>query len=272
MTGTGGHGAWRRTVFYDIQTRYPDTASRKPFDKGKDTMNRGGIEMPEIRLIDIRENIIIDNGHAAEDLRTQLAREKVFMMNLMASPGSGKTSLIVAMLPGLLERYKVTVVEGDIDSMVDSEIITKAGGHAVQIRTGGDCHLEASMVQSAVDTLDLGNLDVLLVENIGNLVCPAEFDLGESLKVMMLSVPEGDDKILKYPQMFSICDALVVSKTDTMAYFDFNLEALQSRASVLNPKMKLFPVSAKTGEGIALLCDWLFERIESYRISCSQTF
>lgn len=226
--------------------------------------------MPEIRLIDIRETILIDNGHAAEDLRMQLAREKVFMMNLMASPGSGKTSLIVAMLPYLKERYRVSVVEGDIDSMVDSEKIIAAGGHAVQLRTGGDCHLEAAMVQSAVDTLDLEDLDVILVENIGNLVCPAEFDLGESMKVMMLSVPEGDDKILKYPQMFSICDALLVSKTDTMEYFDFNLEALRERASVLNPTMKLFPVSAKTGEGIASWCEWLMERIESYRMTCGQ--
>ena len=224
--------------------------------------------MPEIRLIDIRETILIDNGHAAEDLRMQLAREKVFMMNLMASPGSGKTSLIVAMLPYLKERYRVSVVEGDIDSMVDSEKIIQAGGHAVQLRTGGDCHLEASMVQTAVDTLDLENLDLILVENIGNLVCPAEFDLGESMKVMMLSVPEGDDKILKYPQMFSICDALVVSKIDTMEYFDFNLEALRSRATVLNPTMKLFPVSAKTGEGIESWCEWLMERIDSYLMSC----
>ncbi|HSP47334.1 MAG TPA: hydrogenase nickel incorporation protein HypB [Clostridiaceae bacterium] len=224
--------------------------------------------MPEIRLIDIRETILIDNGHAAEDLRMQLAREKVFMMNLMASPGSGKTSLIVAMLPYLKERYRVSVVEGDIDSMVDSEKIIQAGGHAVQLRTGGDCHLEASMVQTAVDTLDLENLALILVENIGNLVCPAEFDLGESMKVMMLSVPEGDDKILKYPQMFSICDALVVSKIDTMEYFDFNLEALRSRATVLNPTMKLFPVSAKTGEGIESWCEWLMERIDSYLMSC----
>lgn len=223
--------------------------------------------MPEIRLIDIRETILIDNGHAAEQLREQLAREKVFMMNLMASPGSGKTSLLLAMLPYLKERYQVTVVEGDIDSMVDSEKITQAGGHAVQLRTGGDCHLEASMVQAAIDTLDLGKLDVVLVENIGNLVCPAEFDLGESLKVMMLSIPEGDDKILKYPYMFSICDALVVSKTDALAYFDFDLEALSARAAVLNPQMKLFPVSAKTGEGIEDWCHWLIGRIESYRLA-----
>lgn len=221
--------------------------------------------MPEIRLIDIRETILIDNGHAAEDLRQLLARESVFMVNLMASPGSGKTSLLLAMLPCLQERYRTCVVEGDIDSMVDSEKIVQAGGHAVQLRTGGDCHLEASMVQSAIDTLDLENLDLILVENIGNLVCPAEFDLGESLKVMMLSIPEGDDKILKYPQMFSICDALIVSKTDTMEYFDFDLEALRSRASVLNPRMKLFPVSAKTGEGIDDWCEWLIGRIESYR-------
>jgi hydrogenase nickel incorporation protein HypB len=221
--------------------------------------------MDEIRLIDIRQTILSVNEDESEDVRKLLEADKVFMMNLMSSPGSGKTSLIVETMKRLRERYRIGVIEGDIDSMVDSEKIVSEGGYAVQLRTGGDCHLDAAMVRSALDTMEMKGFDVIFVENIGNLVCPAEFDIGESLKAMILSVPEGDDKILKYPNMFRVCDALVVNKVDAAGYFDFDFEALESRVRVLNPGMRVFRVSARTGEGLDSWCAYLSEKIGEYR-------
>lgn len=221
--------------------------------------------MDDIRLIDIRETILSVNGDESEQVRERLEKDRVFMMNLMSSPGSGKTSIIVGTMKRLKDKYRIGVIEGDIDSMVDSEKIVNEGGYAVQLRTGGDCHLDAAMVSSALDTMDTGDFDVIFVENIGNLVCPAEFDIGESLKAMILSVPEGDDKILKYPNMFRVCDVILINKVDAQEYFDFDFDALESRVRVLNPKMRVFRVSAKTGEGMDIWVDYLTERIEAYR-------
>lgn len=223
--------------------------------------------MSEITLINIKESLLMDNDNAVEVLRSQLAEEKVFMLNLMSSPGAGKTSLLIATLRLLQEKYRIQVIEGDIDSMVDSEKIVQNGGQAVQIRTGGDCHLDAAMIRSAVDTMDLTDTDLIFIENVGNLVCPAEFDTGAQCKVMILSVPEGDDKILKYPLMFTVCDALVINKIDSLEMFDFNFEALQNRVNLINPHMKLFKVSAKTGEGIAEWSEWLAAQVDAYRTS-----
>ncbi|ETA78966.1 hydrogenase nickel incorporation protein HypB [Youngiibacter fragilis] len=221
--------------------------------------------MDEIRLIDIRETILTVNGDEAEKVRERLGKDRVFMLNLMSSPGSGKTSIIVGTMKRLRDRYRIGVIEGDIDSMVDSEKIVSEGGYAVQLRTGGDCHLDASMVSSALDTMEVRDFDVIFVENIGNLVCPAEFDIGESLKAMILSVPEGDDKILKYPNMFRVCDVLLVNKVDAAGYFDFDFEALESRVRVLNPQMRVFRVSARTGEGLDEWCTYIEEKITAYR-------
>lgn len=223
--------------------------------------------MSEIKLIHLKEVILSDNEDAAELLRAQLAREKVFMLNVMASPGAGKTSLILQTIHRLKDEFRIAVIEADIDSMVDSEKVAETGAKAIQLRTGGGCHLDAPMVQSAIDTLDLSQYDLLIIENVGNLVCPAEFDTGATKKAMILSVPEGDDKILKYPLMFTVSDALVINKCDTVSMFDFNFKNLRQRASVLNPDLEILEASCKTGDGLDGWIDWLRRQITAYRKS-----
>lgn len=220
--------------------------------------------MKEIRLIDVKQEILADNTNLANEIREELKREKVLMFNLMASPGSGKTSLILESAKRLKGQCRIGVIEGDIESSVDSEKIAAADMKAVQLRTGGICHLDASMIRAALDSMKLDDFDMIVVENIGNLVCPAEFDIGESLKVMILSVPEGDDKILKYPMMFSICDALVINKIDYLGLSDFNIELLKERAKKLNPKMRVFEVSCRTGEGLEAWCAWLVKKHQEF--------
>ncbi len=216
--------------------------------------------MDEIRLIDIREDILADNRWGAGQIRRDLARQGVYLVNVMASPGAGKTSLIVQTLRRLKTGLRMAVIEGDIDSLVDSEKIKAEGFPAVQIRTGGACHLDAPMVGAALAELDLGSLDLVFIENIGNLICPAEFDTGADLKVMILSVPEGDDKILKYPLMFAVCDVLLVNKTDYLDNSDFDLEMLRRRAGELNPGMQIFEVSCRTGTGLEDWSGWLRQK------------
>jgi hydrogenase nickel incorporation protein HypB len=181
-------------------------------------------------------------------------------MNLMASPGAGKTSLIERTIKGLGERLRIGVIEGDIASSVDSERLKALGIQVVQINTGGACHLDANMIRQALDHLDLGNLDLLIIENVGNLVCPAEFKLGEGLRVMILSVAEGHDKPLKYPLMFSDSQVLIVNKTDLMGMSDFDLEELRSTVRGMNPGITIFEVSCRSGEGVTPWTDWLFEK------------
>lgn len=217
--------------------------------------------MDEVKLIDIRENILSENEGQAEVIRQDLAAKKIFMLNLMASPGAGKTSVIIQTIRRLKEQLRMAVIEGDVESTVDSEKILAEGVPAVQIRTGGACHLDAPMITAALGQLDLAACDLLFIENIGNLICPAEFDTGADLKVMILSVPEGDDKILKYPLMFSVCDVLLVNKIDYLDGSDFNLELLHRRAHELNPRMKVFDVSCKTGAGFAEWCACLLENV-----------
>jgi hydrogenase nickel incorporation protein HypB len=182
------------------------------------------------------------------------------MLNVMASPGAGKTSVIIQTIRRLKENFRMAVIEGDVESVVDSEKIQAEGVPAVQIRTGGACHLDAPMVTAALDNLSLDELDLVFVENIGNLICPAEFDIGSDLQAMILSVPEGDDKILKYPLMFSVCDVLLVNKIDYLDGSDFNLELLRRRAHELNPRIRVFEVSCKTGVGFSEWCRWLEEK------------
>lgn len=213
--------------------------------------------MDKIRLIDIKESILSDNQNLADQIRVQLAENRVFMLNLMASPGAGKTSLIIETLRRMKGKFRFAIIEGDIESQVDSEKVAAEGVIAVQLRTGGACHLDASMIKAALDTLNLAELDAVLIENIGNLVCPAEFDTGSNRRAMILSVPEGDDKALKYPLMFSVCDALVVSKIDYLGSSDFNMQVLMERVHRLNPAMSIFKTSCKTGEGLDDWCSWL---------------
>jgi hydrogenase nickel incorporation protein HypB len=221
--------------------------------------------MSDIRLIDVKEEIFADNDKRAADIRERLKAKGVFMLNLMASPGAGKTSFILQTLRGVKDTFRAAVIEGDIESTVDSETVVKEGVPAVQLRTGGACHLDAFMVDKALDETDLNGLDLVIIENIGNLVCPAEFDTGAVKNVMILSVPEGDDKPLKYPLMFSTCDVLVVNKIDYLSLSDFNREAVKARVFKLNPKMKIFEVSCKTGEGIPAWLEWLKSEIASFK-------
>ncbi|MPM95363.1 Hydrogenase maturation factor HypB [bioreactor metagenome] len=217
----------------------------------------------EIRLIDVKESILSENADQADVIRTRLKDSGTFLLNLMASPGAGKTSVIVQTIRRLHEKLSIAVVEGDIESIVDSKKVQAEGVDAVQIRTGGACHLDAPMLTAALDTLDLAKIDLLFVENIGNLICPAEFDLGANLQVMILSVPEGDDKILKYPLMFSVCDVLIVNKVDYLDDSDFDLELLSRRAHELNPKIKIFSVSCKKGIGLDEWSQWLYQSIQT---------
>ena len=213
--------------------------------------------MEQVRLIEVKEDIMSDNDAVAKSLRDRLSKEKTFLINLMSSPGAGKTSLILKTLEGLKNELRIGVIEADIDSMVDAEKVAAQGAAAVQLRTGGFCHLDASMVEKGLNSMDLGELDLIIIENVGNLVCPAEFDTGAIKNVMILSVPEGDDKPLKYPLMFSVCDVLLVNKMDYLHLSDFDVEAMRERVLNLNRQIEIFEVSAKTGEGIEAWTNWL---------------
>ena len=221
--------------------------------------------MEEIRLIDIKEAILSDNRGLADRLRQELSKEKVFMLNLMGSPGSGKTSLILKTIASLSDRYRIAVVEADIDSSVDSEKVAALGIRAIQIRTGGFCHVDAAMVEKALESLPLGKLDLIILENVGNLVCPAETDTGAVRNAVILSVPEGDDKPLKYPLIFTVCDALVINKIDYMDMADFDLGRVRERTSALNERIHLFPLSCKTSLGIEEWIKWLEQEISSFQ-------
>ena len=221
--------------------------------------------MSDVRLIEIKEEILADNDKVAGEIRKQLRSRQVFMLNLMSSPGGGKTSLIIETLRGLKRSMRAGVIEGDIDSMVDAEKVAQEGIPAVQLRTGGACHLDAGMVELALRELDLSALDLIMIENIGNLVCPAEFDTGAARNAMILSVPEGDDKPLKYPLMFTICDALVVNKTDYLKMSDFDMKALKERVLKLNPNIRIFEVSCRTGKGISAWTEWLEAEVEAFK-------
>ena len=213
--------------------------------------------MSEIKLIDIRKAILSENDNEANEIRKTLKNNNVFMMNLMASPGAGKTSLVLQTIDALSKKYRIGVIEGDIDSVVDAEKVSAKNVPAVQLRTGGGCHLDAPMIAAALEKLDLANLDLVIIENIGNLVCPAEFDTGANIRVMITSVPEGDDKALKYPLMFSVCDALIVNKIDYLPDIGFNMDVLNQRVLNLNPSIKMFPMSCRTGDGCKQWTNWL---------------
>ena len=220
--------------------------------------------MEEVRLIQVKEGILSDQKRLADELRDSLRNNKTFLLNLMSSPGAGKTSLILKTVEALKDEVSMGVIEADIDSVVDAEKVAARGISAIQLRTGGFCHLDASMVKKGLDALDLNTLDLVIIENVGNLVCPAEFDTGAIKNAMILSVPEGDDKPLKYPLMFTVCDVLLVNKIDYLEYSDFDLAAMKERVLALNPKIKIIEISCKTGQGIALWAKWLKEEIKGF--------
>ncbi|MEN6359640.1 MAG: hydrogenase nickel incorporation protein HypB [Smithella sp.] len=220
--------------------------------------------MPEIRLIEVKEDILSDNKNRADELRKNLRDKKVFLLNLMSSPGSGKTSFILRTVSALKGSIRFGVIEGDIDSIVDAEKVSKEGIPAVQLRTGGLCHLDAAMIALGLEELDLDSLDAVIIENVGNLVCPAEFDTGAVKNIMILSIPEGDDKPLKYPLMFSVCDAIIINKMDYLAISDFDMAAFRRRVRNLNPHAAVFEISCKTGSGIEIWSKWLAEEVRKW--------
>ncbi|MEG0683158.1 MAG: hydrogenase nickel incorporation protein HypB [Raoultibacter sp.] len=213
--------------------------------------------------IDLKQPILDKNDALAAANRALFAEKHVFVLDLLASPGSGKTSTILATIEALRDTFNIAVIEGDIASSVDSEKIKAQGIAAVQINTGGACHLESDMIRRAVDVLDLDNLDLIIVENVGNLVCPTDFDLGENAKVMILSVPEGDDKPLKYPGVFQVAEAVILNKVDTMPVFNFDRAAFDASVRQLNPTAPIFPLAATTGDGVEAWATWLTNRINA---------
>lgn len=221
--------------------------------------------MEEIRLIEVKEEILSDNTKQAAEVRERLRKTKTMLLNLMSSPGSGKTSLILQTIEGLAGDLRLGVIEADIDSTVDAEKVAARGIRAIQLRTGGFCHLDAGMVTRGIDAIDVSEFDLVIVENVGNLVCPAEFDTGAHKNVMILSVPEGDDKPLKYPLMFSVCDLLLVNKIDYLSLSNFDMAALRKRVLALNPRILILEVSCKTGAGIESWIDWLKAEVAAFK-------
>jgi hydrogenase nickel incorporation protein HypB len=215
--------------------------------------------------VDIEQRILAVNDELAEANRRLFAEHGVFVLDLMASPGAGKTSTILATIAALRDRYSIAVIEGDIASKVDAEKVRAHGIPAVQINTGGACHLESAMVRRAVETLDLDEIDLIIIENVGNLVCPSDFDLGESAKVMILSVPEGHDKPYKYPNIFQVSEAVILNKYDTLSVFDFDETEFREVVRSLNGQVPVFPMSATTGDGVAAWAEWLAARIDAAR-------
>jgi hydrogenase nickel incorporation protein HypB len=221
--------------------------------------------MKEVRLIEIKEEILSDNKSMADALRKEMQERRTYLLNLMSSPGAGKTTLILKTIEKLRDEFRMGVIEGDIAGMVDSEKIAAQGISAVQLRTGGFCHLDVAMVKKGLEAMDLDGLDFLIIENVGNLVCPAEFDTGATRNAMILSVPEGDDKPLKYPLMFTICDVLLINKIDYLDYENFDMDAMRERVLNLNPNIKIFEVSCKTGEGIPAWTQWLKAEVVAFK-------
>lgn len=219
----------------------------------------------EFKVIEIKESVFEDNNKRADLLREELKKNKTFLLNLMSSPGSGKTSTVLRTIEALGDEMKIGVLEADIDSDVDAQAVFKTGTRVVQLHTGGMCHLDAEMTRQGIEELGIKDIEFVILENVGNLVCPAEFDTGACKNAMILSIPEGDDKPLKYPLMFSKVDVLLINKIDTLDYFDFDIEKLKERVKKLNPNVKIIPISAKTGEGIDEWADWLRTEIKRWK-------
>ena len=222
--------------------------------------------MDPVKLIEIKKSVFDDNNADAQKLRNELKHKGVYLLNLMSSPGSGKTTTLVRTINLIKDTIRVAVMEADIDSDVDAIRIKEATGvESIQLHTGGMCHLDAEMTRQGLGNLSLSETDLVILENVGNLVCPAEFDTGSCCNVMILSVPEGDDKPLKYPLMFSVCDLVLINKTDVMPYFDFDLEKCKANIHLRNPRATVIPVCAKTGVGIDVFAQWLIDQVAAWK-------
>ena len=220
--------------------------------------------MSEFKTIEVKQSVLEDNDRRADELRRELKENKTFLLNLMSSPGSGKTTTLRRTIAALQDEFRIGVMEADIDSDVDAAAIEKTGAKVIQLHTGGMCHLDAHMTRQGLENLGTADVDLAILENIGNLVCPAEFDTGAVKNAMILSVPEGHDKPLKYPLMFTICDVLLINKIDVMPVFDFDLEKCKEYAWRRNPNMKIIPICARTGEGMGEWIDWLREQTRAW--------
>ena len=218
-------------------------------------------------ILETKERVIEDNDRVAAEVRRKLQEKGVFLVNLMASPGAGKTTTLCRTIRALKDRYKIGVMEADVDSDVDAQSVTEAGAKAIQLHTGGSCHMDADMTDRGLDGLGLDDLDIVFLENVGNLVCPAEFDVGANKRAVILSVPEGDDKPLKYPLMFTVGDVLLINKYDTKEIFDFDLDRLKKNVGELNPEMEICPLSAKTGDGFDAWINWLVDAVEASKVA-----
>lgn len=221
--------------------------------------------MDEVKILQIKQSVFASNDQQAENLRKELKEKKIFLLNLMSSPGSGKTTTLTRTIEVLKDEMKIGVMEADIDSDVDARTIAETGVKVIQLHTGGMCHLDADMTRQGLEGLEVGDVELAILENVGNLVCPAEFDTGAVKNVMILSVPEGHDKPLKYPLMFSICDVVLINKIDVLPYFDFDMDKCREYIHMRNPNAKIIPICAKTGEGIKEWTDWLRSEVRTWR-------
>ena len=219
----------------------------------------------QVRVIELKKSVFEDNDREADRLREELKEKGIFLLNLMSAPGSGKTTTLTQTVKALKERFRIGVMEADIDSDVDTRTIADCGVHAIQLHTGGMCHLDAGMTAQGLEELTSEEVELAILENVGNLVCPAEFDTGACKNAMILSVPEGDDKPLKYPLMFSVCDVVLINKIDVMPYFDFDMDRCRENIRKRNPDAKVIPICAKTGEGMDSWCEWLTAEVEAWR-------
>jgi hydrogenase nickel incorporation protein HypB len=229
------------------------------------TRKEGAMLLEKVRILEVKQSVFANNDAQAEKLREELKQKGIYLLNLMSSPGSGKTTTLTRLIELLKEDLKIGVMEADIDSDVDAVTIAATGAKAIQLHTSGMCHLDAAMTRQGLDGLDAGEADLVVLENVGNLVCPAEFDTGAVKNMAILSVPEGHDKPLKYPLMFQVCDAVLINKIDVAPYFDFDFEKCTEYIRMRNPKAVIFPISAKTGEGIEAVADWLKEEVKNWK-------
>ena len=221
--------------------------------------------MSDYRVIEVKQSVLASNDQKANELRSKMKEKGTLLINLMSSPGSGKTTMLRRTIKALKGELNIAVMEADIDSDVDAAAISEVGAQTIQLHTGGMCHLDAAMCAQGLEGLAAGDADVIFLENVGNLVCPAEFDTGAGVNITILSVPEGDDKPLKYPLMYQVCDLVLVNKTDVMPYFDFDLDTLCKNVAMRNPKARVIPISAQTGEGMDAWYQWLRERVAAWK-------
>lgn len=246
----------RNTLSYNLQIVTLYHKKRKIFEEKL---------MDSVKIIEIKQSVFENNDRQADILRGELKKKGVFLLNLMSSPGSGKTTTLMSTINLLKDKVKIGVMEADIDSDVDAKTIATSGVKSIQLHTGGMCHLDAEMTRQGLDGLETGDVELAILENVGNLVCPAEFDTGAVKNAMILSVPEGEDKPLKYPLIFQVCDVVLINKIDVMPYFDFNMEKCKEYIHMRNPKAKIIPICAKTGEGVQEWADWLLNEVKIWR-------